>query len=75
MSSYLCFIYVRPNSVPELRALPCDRDDDLEPCLVQVLREWVRPHRVEVMEGARVVIRASGEDLSSLRGSETRSYP
>ena len=67
MKSYLCFIQVRPDSVPELRALACDDDAQLREPLADTLREWAALHLVEVMDGERMVFRATAPDLDQLR--------
>ena len=67
MSAYLCFVYVRQDSVPELRALACEYDVDVERSVAETLREWhALPHRIEVMTGDRVVVSAYGSQLSRL---------
>lgn len=67
MKSYFCFVHVRPDAVPELRALACD-DDDLMPVALQgALQEWPHPYRVEVMEGGRILLNLSGAEIAAAR--------
>ena len=66
MRSYLCFVHVRPGTVPELRALACDDDDHMPGALRGALQEWPHPYRVEVMEGDRVLLNLSGVELAAV---------
>lgn len=65
MKSYLCFVHVRPDTVPHLRTLDCDADEHVSGSLGPVLREWASLDRLEVMDGARLVLSASGGALQS----------
>ena len=55
MKTYLCLITVREGEVPQLRHLDCPHEDDIPVFLAPALSEWARVHRVEVLDGERLV--------------------
>lgn len=67
MSDYLCFIYVKPDAVPELRILDCDGDQQVKARLAATLGEWPKAHRIEVIHGDRVILVATGSDVGLYR--------
>ncbi|MET0365423.1 MAG: hypothetical protein ABW169_12305, partial [Sphingobium sp.] len=67
MPAYFCFVQVHPGGVPELRMLDCEDDDGVPGRLAVALIEWPRAHRVEVTNGDRVVLIATGVEIDGLR--------
>jgi len=55
MTTYLCLITVREGQVPQIRHVDCPREDEISACLTPVLAEWPQVHRVEVLDGDRLV--------------------
>ncbi|MNH55844.1 hypothetical protein D3C87_425490 [compost metagenome] len=55
MKTYLCLITVREGEVPRLRHVDSPHEDAISASLIPVLTEWSRVHRVEVMDGDRMV--------------------
>lgn len=55
MKTYLCLITVREGEVPRLRHVDSPHDDAISASLAPVLAEWSRVHRVEVLDGDRMV--------------------
>lgn len=58
MKTYLCLITVREGEVPHLRHVDSQHDDAISTALVPVLAEWDQVHRVEVLDGERLVFAA-----------------
>lgn len=67
MTIYFCFVQVHPGGVPELRLLDCKDDGEVAPGLAVALIEWPQAHRVEVTDGERVVLIATGVEIDGLR--------
>lgn len=71
MPSYLAHVKTSRSRVTTLRALLCDDDGEeaLRQCLRQALEEWRAGdvERVEVYNGAVLVLDVSGVDLSAIR--------
>ncbi|MFK0300384.1 hypothetical protein ACIQTU_14330 [Brevundimonas sp. NPDC090276] len=55
MKTYLCLITVREGEVPHLRHMDSPHDDGISASLAPVLAEWHQVHRVEVLDGDRLV--------------------
>lgn len=64
MTSYLCLVTTRPGQVPQLRHLECDGDHQVEAALPSILGEWDSVHQVEVFDGERLVLTASGQAVT-----------
>ncbi|KQW80754.1 hypothetical protein [Brevundimonas sp. Root1279] len=68
MSTYLCFLY-GAGAVPEFRLLPCEQDSEVPHYLAHLLDEWPDSERVEVTDGARLVMRLEKDALDQLRSA------
>lgn len=69
MSTYLCFIHVRPGSVPQLRTVDGEDDSQIRAGVALALGEWPLAYQVEVMDGDRLVFMATGAELNVFRSA------